>query len=277
MPALFLHPSQPLRKYIYRYVHCEIGSAEQWSTSSMSPPGYAKLAVVLQTNQVLAKENGRSARNFSPITFVGQVTKFIPFAWYGRITVFFVIFQPFGAFPLIGVPQDECKNVPIGFNDLVDKQGQHLADSISPQLKAGEVRKIIDQYFLKRLAHHAKKQTKHRYQSRRLSKAVEKIQLSIPKDLSIKEICRETGYSMSTLERHMKKIVGITPKQFQRVIRFNRTMQFIKHLPSHPNWPQVAQQFGYYDQTHFIKEFKHFNGQTPSAFLDQDPHFLGEI
>lgn len=269
------HPS--LNKYIRRYVYCEIGSAGSWTQSSMAPPGCAKLAIVLETDQILAKENNSRARNFSPITFVGQVTHFIPFSWYGKLKVFFVIFHPCGAFPLIGVPQMECKNLPVNFCNLLKSSTRHLEDQIASKFRLEEVKSIIDRFFLQKISMNPKKYEKRRYQSLRLNEAVKKMQMSYSAKLSIKEICRQTGYSLSTLERHMKKIVGINPKQLHRIIRFNQAIQFINQSRSHHIWPHIAHRFGYYDQTHFIKEFKHFNGQTPVEYTAKEPHFLSNI
>jgi len=75
-----------------------------------------------------------------------------------------------------------------------------------------------------------------------------------------------------------KKYVGITPKQFQRILRFNDVfvqMQSDQFL----SWSDIAYRCGYSDQSHFIREFKNFSGFIPESFLrenfdEETPNFF---
>lgn len=68
-----------------------------------------------------------------------------------------------------------------------------------------------------------------------------------------------------------KRYIGLTPKYYQRILRFNDILQTIQQQQS-INWPDVALQCGYSDQSHFIKEFRHFSGFNPTEFLQQGRH-----
>lgn len=277
MPIQLFDPHPALQRFIRHYIYCEIGSAGNWSQSSMAPPGYAKLAIVLQANQILARKSGGQARTFPPITFVGQVTHFIPFSWYGRLKVFFVIFRPCGAYPLIGIPQKEFKNLPVNFCDVMDASVNNLVDQLKSQSNPEVLKVITDRFFLRKISVSSNKQENIKLKSLKLAQAVKKMQSEHSANTSIKEICRQTGYSLRTFERHMKRIVGITPKQLERILRYNRAIQFISKSSSPLNWSGIAYHLGYYDQTHFIKEFKHFNGQTPSEYIQGNSHFLSDL
>lgn len=75
-----------------------------------------------------------------------------------------------------------------------------------------------------------------------------------------------------------KKFIGITPKQYQRVLRFNDVfvqMQGDQFL----SWSDIAYRCGYADQSHFIREFKNFSGFIPESFLregfdEETPNFF---
>jgi AraC-like DNA-binding protein len=58
--------------------------------------------------------------------------------------------------------------------------------------------------------------------------------------------------------------VGVSPKQFARIVRFQRALRVAKHGAS---WSTVATEAGYYDQAHLIAEFRELAGTTPAAFL----------
>jgi AraC-like DNA-binding protein len=59
--------------------------------------------------------------------------------------------------------------------------------------------------------------------------------------------------------------VGLTPKTFSRVRRFQRVLRAV-HGRREIDWAQVALENGYYDQAHFIHDFQGFSGSTPSAY-----------
>lgn len=74
-----------------------------------------------------------------------------------------------------------------------------------------------------------------------------------------------------TMERLFKNTMGITPKTFQRLVRFEETLSLLKN-PCYNNSATIGHLLNYTDQSHFIKDFKRFTNITPSQF--QKKHFL---
>ena len=68
-----------------------------------------------------------------------------------------------------------------------------------------------------------------------------------------------------------KKYIGLTPKWYQRILRFN---DLLKQIQNKENiaWADIAYRCGYTDQSHFIKEFKHFSGFNPREFIKKEFH-----
>ena len=60
----------------------------------------------------------------------------------------------------------------------------------------------------------------------------------------------------------------MTPKYFQRILRFNEVLHRI-HNEQSVEWPKVYIESGYYDQAHFIKDFSRFSGINPQTFVDK--------
>jgi AraC-like DNA-binding protein len=83
-------------------------------------------------------------------------------------------------------------------------------------------------------------------------------------DFKIEELCRAANLSYKNLERSFDKFIGMSPKSFARIIRFKKTLQFFK--ANYAADRHLYLDFGYYDQNHFIKDFKQFMGGTPSAY-----------
>lgn len=68
-----------------------------------------------------------------------------------------------------------------------------------------------------------------------------------------------------------KTYFGLTPKVFHRIFRFNEILKQIKNKEQLV-WAQIAYEFGYSDQSHFIKEFKEFSGFNPQEFINSNFH-----
>jgi len=82
--------------------------------------------------------------------------------------------------------------------------------------------------------------------------------------LSLDEVLTQTQLNERQLERYFKTHIGVSPKFYCRIIRFS----YIFKLASseHPNWAAISAQSGFYDQSHFIKNFKEFTGEEPSKY-----------
>lgn len=74
-----------------------------------------------------------------------------------------------------------------------------------------------------------------------------------------------TSFSEKTLERYFKTQIGLSPKRYMRICRFNAVKAFLDKNPE-IDWHDVIFSFGYYDQSHFIKEFKEFSDKTPTRY-----------
>lgn len=81
---------------------------------------------------------------------------------------------------------------------------------------------------------------------------------------SIEEYCKKNGTNYTTLNRNFTRIVGISPKKFERLIKFRKSLCSL--IDSNENLTSISTNAGYFDQAHFIREFKMFLNHTPSAY-----------
>lgn len=107
------------------------------------------------------------------------------------------------------------------------------------------------------------------------------VQKTAPEELDkmIEELKKKPVARLNTIVEHyphsqkhliglFKKHVGLTPKVYQRILRFNEILQRIQNKEQIA-WTDISYSCGYSDQSHFIKEFKHFSGFNPSEFIAQ--------
>src|SRR5262245_38134639 len=86
-----------------------------------------------------------------------------------------------------------------------------------------------------------------------------------PLTANIGAVTEAIGMSAKRFIERFKTQVGVSPKRYCRIRRFQQAL--VRAHRGHPvDWPQVALECGYYDQAHFIHEFRSFSGLTPTAY-----------
>jgi len=89
---------------------------------------------------------------------------------------------------------------------------------------------------------------------------------------SVSQVVEQVGFSQRRFIQLFSNEVGLTPKLFSRVCRFQNIIQ-TAHAQNEVNWAAVALDCGYYDQAHFIHDSHSFPGITPSEYMERKtPH-----
>jgi AraC-like DNA-binding protein len=83
--------------------------------------------------------------------------------------------------------------------------------------------------------------------------------------ITISELQKEFFITERQLQRLFQKYIGLSPKFYCRIIRFNYIFQIAKEKKL--SWLEVTHFSGYFDQSHFIRDFKEFTGEEPSSYL----------
>lgn len=86
----------------------------------------------------------------------------------------------------------------------------------------------------------------------------------------VREVVRETGYSHRRFIELFSRTVGLTPKLYCRILRFQSGVELIAAKES-PSWVDVALTTGYSDQPHFNRQFLEFAGVTPGEYEELSP------
>jgi AraC-like DNA-binding protein len=97
-----------------------------------------------------------------------------------------------------------------------------------------------------------------------------------PNVLGFHELSSHIGYSQKHFIDLFKKRVGVTPKQYLRIMRFQKAILEIERGGS-AQWSDVAIESGYYDQAHFINDFRHFSGFTPNEYMRRKTDLLNYV
>jgi AraC-like DNA-binding protein len=119
--------------------------------------------------------------------------------------------------------------------------------------RSDEQARLLDEFFLARLDPTEPKKLLWTLKSR-----IEAAQGA----LRVDELCDEAGVSIRQLDRLFRQHLGISPKTFAQIVRFQTAIALLKSEPG-GTLAEVAAQTGYYDQSHFVREFRRFAGSAP--------------
>ena len=86
-----------------------------------------------------------------------------------------------------------------------------------------------------------------------------------PDRISIARMNSKIGYSQRHFTDMFRRQIGVTPKSYLKIMRFQKAVRTIDDSSS-PDWGDIAADCGFYDQAHFINDFKHFSGFTPEQY-----------
>jgi AraC-like DNA-binding protein len=87
--------------------------------------------------------------------------------------------------------------------------------------------------------------------------------------ITVKELCSQLHLTERSLERIFAKYIGLSPKFYSRIIRFSHIFDLLQKKD--PSWNDLVYETGYYDQSHFIRNFKAFTGEDPSKYFFNEP------
>ncbi|MEM7575795.1 MAG: helix-turn-helix domain-containing protein [Bacteroidota bacterium] len=187
----------------------------------------------------------------------------------GYVDTFAVRFFPFGFANFIEGSLDKLANKETAIQELFGQQaGGELARSIAVAKGVEERIKAVETFLLAKLkeASTIDKLVKTTVDTLLLSKG----------KASIKSIVEEGDAQRRQLERKFKRQVGISPKRLAKLIRLQAALELL--LDQEPEQlTQVAYDCDYYDQAHFIKDFKEFTGLSPKAFLAHEEMLLSSV
>jgi len=268
MKYLEFKPIAPLAKYIQQIWILESEFEEDYYPKErIMPDGIVEIVFHYQDPFITYSQSGEGYRQ--PKGFaISQMSKFIEIESKGRIGFISVRFFPWGAYHFFKTPIKSFLDGTINLTEIWPEHYQQIIEELGNAQSSEERLNILQQFLLNRLQENIKDDPL-------LDDAVKLIRSS-KGQLSIEELCGKTGFSKKQLERKFLTTVGTTPKIFSRISRFLNICQNLDDS-SNKTLSQLTYECGYFDQAHFIKEFKQFSGFTPKEFFVRNNVAFAEI
>lgn len=171
--------------------------------------------------------------------------------------IFGIYLYPHAIPLLFGIPVSEMINEMVELNTLERTCGADLEDEIMNSTSDKNRIAIIESFIQKRLSENQTVQLPVFEAFKHIMKAN-----VAPK---VSQLASDYFVSERQLERQFLRFTGFNPKQFTRISRFHRAMQF--YGGQEMSLTDIALDCGYYDQSHFINDFKQFAGVGPRIFF----------
>jgi AraC-like DNA-binding protein len=175
----------------------------------------------------------------------------------GRLDSFAILFQPDGLDPLFALPAQEFTDRNFDaesvFGRMIARFHEQLADCRSFEERIS----VANQLLIQRI---------HAAPARDGVTAAAHQMLSEAGAGRISAMAERAGLSVRQFRRIFLQKVGVSPKLFARIARFEAALDRMARCPG-ASWTEVGHRFGYYDQMHMIHEFAQFTGETPTRTL----------
>lgn len=262
------NPHSDLRSIVKCYWTLEIPKQKETQKQLILPDGCVDMCFILGDD--IKRFTSDSEFIIQPRQMLlGQITEQFYIEPTGYVNTFAIRFYPYGFANFIDSPLNELGNKETPLDQLFgNEKANQLSQEIIHAKTTIERVDIIERFLFSRLNNkaiidHIVKSTIDAMFSSNGSKPLTAI---LKGDLQKRR----------QLERNFKKQIGVSPKQLSKVIRLQATLQLLLSQTSE-TLTDIAYENEYYDQPHFIKDFKEFTGITPKEFLTDDKMALSSL
>ena len=262
----FYKPKPPLAKFIDNFWLYE-GYETRPRTERILPTGTLELAINLRQNELGFYDADRpeNRSRFSGAVVSGAHGRsFVPEPAEEPFIIG-VHFKPGGAFPFLGLPAGELADAHVNLETLWGHSARRLRERLCEAKTSAERFQLLQEALLSRLRHGVE-------QHYAVSAALEMFGKN-QGGPRVREAAKYLCLSQRRFIQVFKGEVGMTPKLFSRIQRFQQTRTFIQQNPS-INWAVLAVALGYFDQSHFIREFLEFSGLSPTLYINRHKRII---
>jgi AraC-like DNA-binding protein len=206
----------------------------------------------------LVRVDGHPIRHVPETVLVGpQTFPRAQLSMSGSVHVFNILFQPTGLHQLVGVDMNSLIDRDPAASDVFGTSAVRLGDVVRSAPDFFARVRAVEQWLDGVMEKRARSNEAVYHASTLLINTAGRIRID--------DLVRQAGMSASQLQRLFSKQVGMTPKGYARLVRFDRALVARRNARER-SWTDILHELGYFDQAHFIREFRTFTGISPTRF-----------
>lgn len=252
-------PSGPLSNFIENFWLYQ-GYESPHFKERIFPSGTFELVFNLRDNELRIYKAVPSQRSdrFSGAIVSGPYNGFFVTDNAEEAAVMGVHFKQGGAFPFLGVSADELADTHVDLEVIWGRWAAKIHERLCATKSTVRRFRLLEKSLLSRifrpLEHHPA-----------VSLALDGFRQDNTRG-AVRKLARTAGCSDRRFIDVFRREVGLKPKLFSRIQRFQRVLALLRRV-SAPDWAQLALHYGYFDQSHLIRDFLAFSGFSPADYV----------
>jgi len=252
-------PRPPLAQFVNLLWLYE-GYTQQHAKERVLPTGEMQIVINLQEDRswIYDREDTDRCQSFRGALVSGAHSQYQVISTAEQASIIGVHFRPGGAFPFLRMPAGELRDVSVSLDALWGRGAGELRDRLL-EAESHQTRfEILERVLLDELARGCGRHAAAGFALRQF--------MAAPHMTTIASVSEQIGLSPKRFIQVFRDETGFTPKVFCRIRRFQQALERMEGRKS-VQWAQVALDCGYFDQAHFIHDFRAFSGINPSTYL----------
>jgi AraC-like DNA-binding protein len=259
MPYRTCTPAPPLGDFVDSFWHYD-GYAPPHLKERILPSGTVELVINHRDDEVRIYNPSQPehCKRFSGALVSGAYRGSFVIDSEQQASIMGVHFRPGGAFPFLGLPAGELLDAHVDLETLWGPSAVELRERLcaaaTPEERFRLLEAALAAHLFRPLEHHG---------------AVSMALAAFGRTdggARVRDVARRVGLSERRFIQVFTAEVGLTPKLFCRVQRFQRARARVRRATA-PDWARLAAACGYFDQSHLIRDFRAFSGLSPTDYL----------
>jgi AraC-like DNA-binding protein len=261
-------PTPPLDAFIASIWYCE-SEPRPHALERVLPNGAAQLIVNLKEDRtrVYRPESGTPCETTSSgAVLSGVQSRYCVIDTAEQECVLGVVFRPGGAIPFFRGPAHESRDAHVALDVFWGRRAADLRDQLmdapSPNAKLDRMEHALREICRPPTVHPAV--------------ACALYEFAQPRAANVSAVTAMTGLSPKRFIERFKATVGVAPKHYCRILRFQQALAHAEN-GHRVDWTRIAMDSGYFDQAHFIHDFRSFAGLTPTGYQADRTQFRNHV
>lgn len=258
-------PRAPLSEFV-NVLWLYEGYSQPHAKERVLPTGSMQLVINLLEDRtcIYDREDTDRYQTYSGAVMAGAYSEYQVISTAMQASVIGVHFKPGGAYPFLGRPAGELRDTTVSLDALWGRAAVDLRDRLLAAPTPHARIRILECALLKRLVGGLDSNGAVGFALRRF--------MVEPHMATVASVTEQVGLSAKRFIQVFRDKTGFTPKVFCRIQRFQKALNGVEGRRS-VEWSKVALDAGYFDQAHFIHDFRAFSGINPTSYMaHRTPH-----
>jgi len=248
------HPIKLLRPWIECYWNVKLDTGSNPKNEIILPNGKIEMIFALEGNYHVIN---RRTHKMKEAWLSGIHHEPLEIQYNGKSNLIGIRFYPHGIFPFLDIPINETVNHVENLHSIWNVFHEEIFETLCTIKEKFKIYSTLDQFLIRKISE--RKTSNHKVIGHVVKQVRTNPQQSVP------ELATSIGFTQRHLNRLFKDHTGINPKLLSQIFRFEKASSYL-HSNSEENVADLISALGYYDQSHFNKEFKRFSGMTPLEY-----------